>query len=266
MTATPLAATRRTTVTVNGAEIAYLRGGSGAPLLFLHGAGGIDGWAPWMDALAASYDLIVPDHPGWGRSETPEWFDNIHDLAYFYLDFIDALGLTGVHLMGNSIGGWIACEMAVRTTKNIATITLIDPAGLRVVGLERFDIFLASNEAHTRALFHDQSFADARLAVPIEGDALDRYLRNRYASARVGWQPRLYDPHLAKWLHRIDVPTLVVWGEYDRIFPVAMLDEFMRLIPGATSAVIPNCGHLPHIECTAAFTEHLDRFITGAHA
>ncbi len=256
----------RHSVSVNGATISYLRAGSGPPLLFLHGAGGVDGWAPWMDALAEKHDLIVPDHPGWGRSDMPDWFDNVHDLAFFYLDFLDALGLGGVHVVGNSIGGWIACEMAVRNTKHFATMTLVDPAGLRVFGVQRFDIFLASHEAHTRALFYDQTFADKRLETPPAGDRLDTFLKNRYATARVGWQPRLYDPHLAKWLHRIDVPTLVVWGEHDRIFPVAMLDEFVRLIPGAKGTVIPNCGHLPHIECNAAFANIINTFTAGAPA
>lgn len=265
MTATTATGTRHS-VRLNGATISYLRGGSGAPMIFLHGAGGVDGWTPYMEKLAASYDLIVPDHPGWGRSDMPEWFDNVHDLAYFYLDFMDALGLEGVHLVGGSIGGWISCEIAVRNTKHLKTMTLVDPAGLRVAGVQRFDIFLASHEAHTRALFHDQAFAEKRLATAIEGDHLDLHLKNRYATARVGWQPRLYDPHLAKWMHRIDVPTLVIWGERDAVFPVAMIDEFVRLIPGAKRVVLPNCGHLPHVECTDAFATALNGFIAGAGA
>jgi pimeloyl-ACP methyl ester carboxylesterase len=265
VTATASTGARRS-IEVNGATISYLRGGTGEPLLFLHGAGGIADWAPWMDKLAAHYDLSVPDHPGWGRSEMPEWFDNVHDLAYFYLDFMDALNLRAVNVAGNSIGGWIACEIAVRNTKHLKTMTLVDPAGLRVAGLDRFDIFLASREAHTRALYYDQTVADQMLATPLEGDALDTHLRNRYATARVGWQPRLYDPHLAKWLHRVDVPTLVVWGEHDRIFPVAMQAEFVRLIPRAQGVTIPDCGHLPHRECTDAFVDVLNRFISGVRA
>jgi pimeloyl-ACP methyl ester carboxylesterase len=263
---TATATSNRHSIEVNGATISYLRGGTGAPLLFLHGAGGIGDWAPWMDKLAAHHDLIVPDHPGWGRSDMPEWFDNVHDLAYFYLDFMDALGLKDVNIAGNSIGGWIACEIAVRNTAHLKTLTLVDSAGLRVVGLERFDIFLSSREAHTRAIYFDQTIADRALELPLEGDALDTFLRNRYATARVGWQPRLYDPHLAKWLHRVNVPTLVVWGEHDRIFPVAMQAEFVRLIPGAQAATIPNCGHVPHRECTDAFVAVLDHFISGVGA
>ena len=265
MTATASIGTR-STVEVDGATIGYVRGGSGPPLLFLHGAGGAATWTPWMAKLSASYDLIVPEHPGWGHSDMPEWFDNVHDLAYYYLDFMDALELENVHLVGNAIGGWIACEIGVRNTKHLETITLIAPAGLRVPGIQRFDIFLASHEAHTRALFHDQAFADRILAIPLEGEHLDMHLKNRFATARVGWQPRLYDPHLAKWLHRIDIPTLVVWGENDAVFPVAMLDEFVRLIPGATAAVIPECGHLPHVERTDALLAKLKSFMGGAGA
>jgi pimeloyl-ACP methyl ester carboxylesterase len=265
VTAAPVTSARHT-VDINGANISYLRGGAGAPLLFLHGSGGVGDWAPWMERLAATYDLIVPDHPGWGRSDMPDWFDNVHDLAYFYLDFMDALGLNGVHIAGSSIGGWIACELAVRNTAHLKTMSLVDPAGLRVKGVQRFDIFLSPHDTHIRALYHDPALAEARLALPLTGDALDTHLRNRYATARVGWQPRLYDPHLAKWLHRVKIPTLVVWGENDRIFPLAMQAEFVRLIPGAQAATIPNCGHLPHIECAAAFKMHLDRFIAGAGA
>jgi len=257
----------RTTIRLDDCDVSYLRGGSGAPLLFLHGAGGVARWTPWMETLAASYDVIVPDHPGWGRSSTPDWFDNVHDLAYFYLDFIDALGLERVHLAGQSIGGWIAAEMAVRTTARIATLTLIAAAGLRVSGAETFDIFLASPEANVRASFYDPSFAEARLAEPPSGaDDVEIFLRNRFAAARVAWQPRLYDPHLAKWLHRIDVPTLVVWGANDAILPVAMQAEYVRLIPGATAFTIDRCGHIPLVEAPAAVIERLIAFTAGVPA
>jgi pimeloyl-ACP methyl ester carboxylesterase len=252
------------TVEIDGATIHYLRGGNGAPLLFLHGAGGVNGWAPWMDALAAHYDLIVPDHPGWGRSDTPEWFDNIHDLAFFYLDFMDALGLSNVHLVGGSIGGWIACEIAVRNTKHLQTLSLLAPAGLRVIGTPRFDFFLATREELAKHRYFDQALVDREIANAPVGDALDMLLKNNYAAARVAWQPRFYDPHLAKWLHRIDVPTLVLWGENDTFFPISLQAEFVRLIPGARAATIPRCGHLPHIECPDAVAEALTHFIDGA--
>ncbi len=264
MTATAASTANRRTVEIDGCSVSYLRCGEGPPLLFLHGAGGVPGWLPWMETLARSFDVIAPDHPGWGRSPTPEWFDNVHDMAYFYLDFMSALGLRDVHLAGNSIGGWIACEIAVRNTQQIATLTLISPAGLRVPGVKKFDIFLNTPEASLRAMYHDQALAEALIAQPKNDDEIDVALRNRYATARIAWQPRLYDPHLAKWLHRIDRPTLVVWGESDKILPVALCDEFVRLIPRARALRLPDCGHLPHIECTGAVVDAFTSFVEEA--
>ena len=264
MTTAVPAARRR--IDLDGCAVSYRRGGSGPPLLFLHGAFGVADWAPWMDRLAASYDVIVPDHPGWGESATPEWLDNIHDLAYFYLDFVKALDLRGVHVVGHSIGGWLACEIAVRDTAALASLALIAPAGLRAMGVQKFDIFLASRETAVRAAYHDPAFAELALAETPSDEALDVILRNRYAAARVGWQPRLFDPHLHKWLHRIDVPTLVLWGADDRIIPVAHSMEFVSRIPEARESIVPACGHIPQVERPDAFLERLTAFLGGVRA
>src|SRR6476646_7752515 len=99
---------------VSGCNIGLMRGGTGRPLLVLHGASGAGAWLPFMASLADTYDVIVPEHPGFGASDTPDWLDTVHDLAYFYLDFLDQLDLQNVHLVGISLGGWIAAELAVR--------------------------------------------------------------------------------------------------------------------------------------------------------
>lgn len=253
----------RQTVQIDGCTVSYLRAGSGPPLLFLHGSAGIARWLPWMQRLAASYDVIAPDHPGWGRSDVPGWLDNIHDLAYFYLDFLRTLGLERVHLVGHSIGGWLGCEIAVRDTSSLTSLTLVAPAGLRAQGVQMFDIFLASAETGLRAAYNDQAYVEQLLAQPVSDEQMDINLRNRYATARVGWQPRLFDPHLHKWLHRIDVPTLVIWGADDRIVPVAHSVEFTSRIPGAREATIPACGHVPQVERQDAFVELLETFLRG---
>ena len=107
------------TLRIADCSVNVMRGGKGPPLLFLHGAGGAGVWLPFMAALSEHYDVIVPDHPGFGRSDTPEWLDALSDLAYFYLDFIEALDLDQLHLIGNSLGGWIAAEIAVRNTSRL---------------------------------------------------------------------------------------------------------------------------------------------------
>jgi pimeloyl-ACP methyl ester carboxylesterase len=247
------------TLTIDGCELSYQRAGIGEPMLFLHGSGGISGWMPWMEQLSQCYDLIVPDHPGFGRSSTPEWLDNIHDVAYFYLDVMRELGLSRVHLVGNSLGGWLAAEIAVRCTTRLQTLVLVDPAGLRIPGVRVFDIFAANPEATVRHLYHDEALVERALAAPPPD--LDTVLKNRLAVARLAWQPRLYDPHLAKWLHRIDLPTLVIWGDDDRLIPPAYADEFARLIPGAQKRIIERCGHLPHVERPDRFVSAVTQFI-----
>lgn len=256
----------RSVATIDGTALHYFRRGSGQPLLYLHGVGGVAAWLPWMDDLARRYDVIVPDHPGFGDSPMPDWLDSIHDLAYFYLDVIEELGLDRVLVVGHSMGGWLALEMAVRNTSRMAGLALVAPAGLRLRGARPFDIFLESPEASARAAYYDQTIAERLIAAPQSEADVDRLLRNRLTSARLTWEPRLFDPHLHKWLHRVDVPTAVLWGANDGILPPAMQAEFVRLIPGATAETVPHCGHVPMIEAPEAFAAFIDRFAQGVPA
>ena len=241
--------------------VRYRRSGSGPPLLFLHGSSGVPGWTPWMAQLAERFELIVPDHPGFGSSDTPAWFDNIHDLAYYYLDFMKALGLRDVHLVGHSLGGWIAAEVAIRCASNLRTLTLVSAAGLRIPGVERVDVFLLAPEDVPHELYFDRKFADAALERPKTDAQVDLDLKNSYSFARVAWQPRLYDPHLEKWLHRIDIPTLLVWGDADKLVPPQYAAEYKRFIPQASVEIIERCGHIPQVEQTTAFLRAVTTFI-----
>ena len=258
-----MANVRETMLRVAGCSVSVKRAGQGPPLLFLHGGGGAARWLPFMGGLAERFDVIVPEHPGFGRSETPEWLDTIGDLAFFYLDFIRELGLERVHLVGSSMGGWIAAELAVRSTRDLASLTLSAPVGIRVKGVPMADIFLMSYEQLTRNLFVDPTFADVVLMLPVTEEEQDQRLKNALAVAKLGWQPRLYNPHLAKWLHRIDVPTLICWGDGDEIVPPAYGPAFRDLIPGSRLQVFERCGHLPHAECGNDFVRRLTSFIEG---
>jgi pimeloyl-ACP methyl ester carboxylesterase len=253
-------ASRTETVHVAGCAVNVMRGGKGPPVLFLHGAGGAGIWMPFMAELAESHDVIVPDHPGYGRSETPEWLDQLSDLAYFYLNFIDALGLDRVHLIGHSLGGWIAAEMAVRNTGKLSTLTLIGAAGLRVTGVPQGDLFLWTAEERARNLFVEQRFADERLKHAMAEGQADIIIKNELTTADLAWQPRFHDPQLRKWLHRIDVPTLIVWGDSDKVFPQPYGEAYRSLIKGSRLEVLPSCGHLPHIEKADAFVTMFERF------
>lgn len=248
-------------ISVRGCNIKLMRGGSGTPLLFLHGASGAGAWLPFMEALAARFDVIVPEHPGFGDSESPDWFDNIHDLAYFYLDFLQQLDLERVHLAGISLGGWTAAELAIRDTKRLASLTLIDAAGIHVPDVPQFDPFIVSEEQRIRGFFHDQSKADEMIARVVRPETEDVIMKNRIAAARVAWQPRGYDPDLHKWLHRIDVPTLLIWGANDRLFPKEYASAYQKLIPGSKAVIIPECGHIPQVEKPDAVVAEMTAFI-----
>lgn len=244
------------TLELDGCRIRLRRGGSGQPLLYLHGANGAAQVLPFMETLAGRFDVLVPEHPGFGQSEEPDWLENIHDLAYFYLDFLRSLDLRKVLLVGSSLGGWVALELAVRDTARLRSLVLVGPSGIAAPpGAQPGDIFLWSPEETARNLFFDAALAEKMLAQPMTPEALDVSLKNRHTVARLAWEPRLHDPFLHKWLHRIDVPVTIVWGSEDRVLPVRISDEFKRFLPQARLEMIPACGHLPQVEKPDRFCE-----------
>jgi pimeloyl-ACP methyl ester carboxylesterase len=257
---------RRSIEQIAGCSVSVQRGGAGQPLLFLHGARGAGRWLPFMEALSQNFEVIVPEHPGFGQSETPSWLDNIGDLAYFYLDFIEELRLEQVHLLGVSLGGWVAAELAVRNQRPLRTLTLVAPAGIHVPGVPKGDIFLWSAQELAHNLFYDQKLAEAMLREEPSQEELDIQLKNRLTTAKLTWQPRLYNPHLAKWLHRVTLPTLILWGAEDKLIPPQYGPAFRDLIPNARLQILPNCGHLPQVEKMADFVSTVTRFLQGVQS
>jgi pimeloyl-ACP methyl ester carboxylesterase len=242
------------------------RDGQGTALLYLHGATGVPGWLPFFAQLAARHEIVVPEHPGFGNSDNPAWIRNVGDVAMYYLDFLDELDARRVHLVGHSLGGWIAAELAVRNSARLATLTLMAPAGIRLKGVPMGDNFIWSPEETARNLFYDQSFADKMLAqVPSEEEA-DRALTNRFMAAKLGWEPRWFNPSLERWLHRIRVPTLVLWGADDKFLPSRYAELWRERVPGAKVELIPQCGHLPHVEKADATAKKILGFLGGRHA
>jgi pimeloyl-ACP methyl ester carboxylesterase len=249
--------------TIAGCKVRVMRKGAGEPLVYLHGGGASSQWLPFMETLSKTYDVVAPEHPGFGMSDMPDWLDNIGDLAYYYLDFLEHFDLENVHLLGTSLGGWTALEIAVRNQSRIKSLTLAAPAGIDLPDVPKADVFLWSPEQTVRGLFHSAELANAILSVPMPEDEQDRAIKSSVAAARIGWQPPLYNPHLAKWLHRIDVPTHIIWGEEDVLIPPAYGPAFQTLIKGAKLTTIANCGHVPQVECEKEFTEAVTSFIGG---
>jgi len=250
-----------TKISVRGCNIGLIRGGAGRPLLILHGASGAGYWLPYMADLAARHDVLVPEHPGFGASDTPDWLDTPADLACFYLDFLDQFDLSNVDLVGFSLGGWIAAELAVRNTSRLAALTLVGAAGIHVSDVEQIDPFLRADEQRIRDFFHDPKRADDMVQRLLRPELEDVNLKNWTTTAKLVWQPRSYNPHLHKWLHRIDVPTLLLWGANDRMFPPEYAHAYQRLIPGSKVVIIPDCGHIPQVEQRQSFVAALEGFL-----
>ena len=258
-----MASCTESTFDYKGSNVFQRRGGSGDTLLFLHGAGGVSDWLPYLDKVSDSFDVIVPDHPTYGRSDEPDWVEDVADMAYFYLDFLENNDLSDVHLVGQSLGGWIALEMAVRNTSRIKTLTLVGAAGIRIKGEPAADIFIMDDEELARTLFVDENRIQAVLAMELTEEQQDTLIKNKVATARLGWQPRLFNPKLRKWMHRIDVPTHIIWGKQDKVIPSSYAAEFQGLIKGSKVTMIDNCGHLPNVEQVDAFVDAGGGFLKG---
>ena len=182
---------KETYETVAGCKVHVLRGGKGAPLLFLHGGRGAGIWLPFFKSLAEKYEVIVPEHPGFGRSDTPDWLDNVGDLANFYLSFIKQLGLKEINLVGTSLGGWIGADLAVRNSGALRTLTLVAPAGIHVNGVPKGDLFLWNPEQTVRNLFADEKLQEFALKQVPDEEERKRQMKNALTLAKVSWQPRL---------------------------------------------------------------------------
>ncbi|MES2536371.1 MAG: alpha/beta hydrolase [Pseudomonadota bacterium] len=251
-------------LTVNGTRVRMRRAGKGPAMLYLHGANGAAAILPFMDQLAENFDVLVPEHPGFGLSDEPEWLENIHDLAYFYLDLLDQLGLDSVHVVGSSIGGWLAMELAIRAPARFKSLVLVGAAGIRIPEAQPGDIFLWNPEAMVRNTFHDQAIVEKMLSAPAPTpDEQDILLKNRHTVAALAWQPRLHDPFLHKWLHRATMPVKLVWGADDKIMPLAVGQALQKLLPNAHLDVFNQCGHLPQIERAAEFSASVKQFAEG---
>ncbi len=233
-------------IDVNGQMLKLKEDGSGPPLLFLHGAGGSN-WSPMLKLLAEKHRVIAPEHPGFGRSPTPDWMMSVGDLAFFYLDVIEKMGLNDVHLAGHSLGGWTAAEIAIRNTSKLKSVTLLAPAGCRSATVPFGDIFLWDAETATRNQFYDQKLAEERIKLLPQAD-LDVSLQNKATVARLAWSPRLCNPQLPLWLHRIDVPTMLLWGKEDKIVPFACHTAFVEKIKGVKLVPLAQSGHSLHTE------------------
>jgi pimeloyl-ACP methyl ester carboxylesterase len=236
--------------------------GEGPSLLFLHGGDYVAQNQGFLQRLARRWHVLIPRHPGFGGSARPDGFRSVHDLAYLYLDLLDRQRLGDVVLVGSSFGGWIALEMCVRSVERIGRLALIDTLGVKFGGREEQDIAdiyaLPADEVLRRTFFAPDRFApdysklDDAEAASIASD--------RAATTLYGWRPYMHDPGLRRWLHRVRVPTLVLWGQGDGIVSPDYGERLCRSLPQARFEPIAEAGHYPQIERPEAVADAVERF------
>jgi pimeloyl-ACP methyl ester carboxylesterase len=245
-------------VDVGGAKIQMLKGGSGEPLVLLHGAGGNSGWLNYVQALSEKFTVYLPSHPGYGKSDRPEWLETMADLASFYTWFLEEQGLEGTRAIGFSMGGWLASEIAANCRHAFSKLMLVDAAGIQPKQGEIADIFIISPAQVTELLFHDPKQAPEYESIyggeptPEQTDIAER---NREMSVRICWKPYMYDLRLPGLLSRVSIPTRIVWGANDRLIPLECGQMFNKAIPGSDLVVINDCGHVPQLEKTEEFVK-----------
>jgi pimeloyl-ACP methyl ester carboxylesterase len=248
---------------VQGIELETVRLGAGRPILVLHGFQTIDPEAPFVDLLARYGEIIAPSSPGFGQSPRPKDFDTVYDLVHLYLELLETLPGEKVVLVGFSFGGWLAAEVAAACGHRLARLVLVDPLGIKIGSRETrdiLDVFNQSPDEVRRKSWHDPDrFAPDFNAMSDE--ALVTYARNREALCLYAWHPYMYNPQLPRWLGRIRVPTLLLWGESDGVVTPDYGRAYSRLLPGSRFELIARAGHHPEIEQPEVFVERVSRFL-----
>jgi len=248
-----------------GVRVQLRRGGAGAPLLVLHGELGVPGWLRAYAQLAQHFTVYVPSLPGFGQSERPDWIVSVRDLAAWVTWFVRDLGLSQpLPVIGCSLGGWIAAEIATMNASLFTKMVLVGAAGLQPEEGHVWDYFVhSSREAFAQAFFDP---AQAPEYARYYGDAWTpedetQAEQNREMTARLLWKPYMRSHTLPALLQGIATPILVVWGREDAIIPLNVCQRYVRAIPGARAKVLDRCGHLPEMEQPEAFVQVVLEFL-----
>lgn len=232
-------------VEVDGLRTAYRRKGTGAPLLYLHGAGMTRQWLPLHDELAKSFDVIVPEHPGFGDTEMPEWLRTFDDMVLHYDAFLRVLGIEDAHVVGHSLGAWIAAETAIFYPTRFASLTLISGMGLRMPEDPSGNPFFWSPTVANEKVFN--GLAESYMEFLAQEGDIEQMLQEYGEAttfARLCWNPR-YDVRLDRLLRRIECPTLVLHPADDNFIPRSHAERFVELIPGARLEIVEGANGEP---------------------
>lgn len=246
-------------------DVHLTQSGSGPTYLFLHGGGGPQAMAGFAALFAEAHPIrvLTPTHPGFGGTPRPDTFTSVRELATVYVAVLDQLDLTDVIVVGNSVGGWVAAEMALLHSPRITGVVLLDAVGIEVRGHPVADFFSLSLQEMSARTFHDpDKFRIDLTALPPA--ALAALPGNR-ASLAAYAGPTMNDPSLAERLRDIDIPALVLWGESDRVAELTYGQSYAELIPNAQFQVLSECGHMPQVETPTQVADTIATFRQNPH-
>jgi pimeloyl-ACP methyl ester carboxylesterase len=244
----PGVAWSESTVESTGCKLPLARGGSGRPVLVLHHDIGTPDRLPFYDALAATYDVLVPHHPGYGRSERPEWMRSVRDIAVVYRGLLGDLGLEKAALIGLGFGGWIAAEMASMAPRDLSALVLVGAMGIKPPEGDILDQAIVGYIDYARAGFHDQNAFERVYGAEPSNDQLVAWDICREMSFRIAWKPYMYSQTLPHLLGAVRAPALLVWGAEDRVVPVSAGKRYAEALPNAKLHTIAGCGHCVDME------------------
>ena len=240
-------------VEVAGTKTQLHKGGSGDPLLVLHGSGGNPGWMPYHEALSQHFTVYAPSLPGYDKSDRPSWVRTIKDIAHFYLGFMDTLGLDRVSVLGISMGGWLAAEIAAMCPHKLKGIVLVDAVGIKPQEGEIAEILMVSPEQTRQLAYYDISKAPSRNDLSEEEE--NALWGNREMASRLCWKPYMHNPNLPEYLKLVRVPALIIWGRQDRVVPLNCGEIYRQVLQGSILHVMDECGHSPQAEKQEEFLE-----------
>lgn len=250
-------------LTLGDVEMEIHEAGDGPPLLFFHSGQGFLPDQPYVGLLAKQHRLIAPSHPGFGASSLPDWIDSVDDIAHIYLELMDRLDLPRVPIVGCSIGGWIAAELATKSPERVEKLVLVGPVGVKTGSpykLDIPDIFAMSQEKLAQTMFHDPAKAKIDYA-KLSKEQLTVVARNRETLALLVWEPYMHDPKLKHRLHRLHMPVLFMRGESDGLVSADYLSRYAKPVPHARIETVAEAGHAPQVEQPEAFVAKVEAFL-----